>query len=64
MKLALLAAGNAESLCIPLGGGRYITVGTIDAIQRLLPRDPFEEPAANDEVRRAGPHFNFPVVRK
>jgi hypothetical protein len=51
--VALLVAGNAESLCIAIGDGRYIAVGSIDAIQRLLPRDLFEDDiaAANDEAQ-------------
>jgi hypothetical protein len=28
VKMALLSAGNAESLCIPLGDGRYVAAGT------------------------------------
>lgn len=52
VKIALLAAGNAESLCIPLGDGRYIAAGSVESIKRLLPKDPFvDDIAANDEVQ-------------
>ena len=47
--MATLAAGNADSLCIPLGEGRYVVAGTPESVRRLLP---IQVRASNDDEVR------------
>lgn len=48
-KMALLAAGNADSLCFALGDGRYVVAGTPESVRRLLP---IQVRASNDDEVR------------